>query len=144
MNADSAADHAARDRLDRLVDGQLRAQHDGDLEAIVASMAPGVVYDVVGADDNPIQGIAAVRHRYRELVGSTLHERDVPVRRLYGPDFVLDEHLWQGRVIGRAFGHDGRGRWLSHRELCLLEVRDDRIVRQTIWNDAAAIGRQLP
>jgi ketosteroid isomerase-like protein len=129
--------------LDRLVDGQLRAEHDGDVEAILASMAATVVHDLVGSADNPIHGLEAVRRRYQDLLAATVHERDVPLRRLYGQDHVLDEHVWSGRLTGRAFEIDGHGRWLSYRVLWLLEVRDGRIVRETVWHDLAAIRRQL-
>ena len=129
--------------LDRLVDAQLRAEHDGDIEAILAPMDDAVVHDLVGATENPVQGLEAVRRRYHDLLAATVHERDVPLRRLYGPDFVLDEHVWSGRLIGRAFEIDGHGRWLSHRVMWLVQVRDGRIVRETVWNDLAAIQRQL-
>lgn len=132
-----------RAHLDRLVDGQLRAEHDGDIEAILAPMADVIVHHVVGTTDDPIHGLEAVRRRYHDLLAATVHERDVPLRRLYGRDFVLDEHVWSGRLTGRAFEIDGHGRWLSHRVLWLLEVRDGWIIRQTIWNDLSAIRRQL-
>ena len=142
MKPQQDPDEAQAD-LDRLVDAQLRAEHDGDIEAILASMADAIVHDVVGSTDNPIQGLEAVRRRYHDLLAATVHERDVPLRRLYGPDFVLDEHVWSGRLTGRAFDIDGHGRWISHRVLWLLEVRDGRIVRETVWNDLSAIRRQL-
>src|ERR1035437_6741307 len=129
--------------LDRLVDGQLRAEHDGDVEAILPWMAATVVHDLVGSADNPIHGLEAVRRRYQDLLAATVHERDVPLRRLYGQDHVLDEHVWSGRLTGRAFEIDGHGRWLSYRVLWLLEVRNGRIVRETVWHDLAAIRRQL-
>jgi hypothetical protein len=129
--------------LDRLVDGQLRAEHDGDIEGILAPMTAGIVHEVIGLADDPIHGLEAVRHRYRDLLAASVHERDVPIRRRYGRGFVLDEHVWSGRLTGRAFDIDGRGRWLSHRVLWLLEVQDGRIVRETVWNDLSAIRKQL-
>ena len=129
--------------FDRIVDGQLRAEHDGDLEAILAPMADLIVHDVVGSADGPIRGLAAVRRRYQEFLTATVHERDVPIRRLYGSDFVFDEHAWHGRLTGHAFDIDGHGRWISYRVAWLIDVRDGRIVRQTVWNDLAAIRRQL-
>jgi hypothetical protein len=54
--------------LDRLVDARLRAEHDGDIEAILAPLAEAIVHDVVGSIDNPIQGCEAVRRRYAEHV----------------------------------------------------------------------------
>jgi hypothetical protein len=133
----------AQAEFDRLVDWQLRAEHDGDIEAILAPMADAIVHDVVGSTDNPILGLEAVRHRYQEVLAARVHERDVPLRRLYRRDFVLDEYVWSGRLTGRAFEIDGHGRWLSHRVVWLLEVRDGQIVRQTVWNDLATIRRQL-
>ncbi len=141
LQPDPATDDRAN--LGRIVDAHLLAEHDGDIEAILAPMAEAVLHDVVGSTENPLQGIEAVRRRYRDQLAVTIHERDVPLRRLYGPDFVLDEQLWQGRLTGRAFEIDGHGRWVSYRVLRLLEVRDGRIVRQTVWNDLAAIRRQL-
>jgi uncharacterized protein len=132
-----------RTTLDRIIDVQLRAEHDGDVQAIVGAMDEGVVHDLVGSLDNPVQGLAAVRRRYQDLLAATVHERDIPLRRLYGPDFVVDEHVWSGRLTGRAFELDGRGRWISHRSLRLVEVTNGRISRETVWNDIEAIRRQL-
>ena len=144
MESQPDVDAVSQADLDRLVDAQLRAEHDGDIEAILAPMADAIVHDVVGSPDDPVQGLEAVRRRYQDVLAATVHERDVPIRRLYGTDFVLDEHVWSGRLTGRAFGIDGHGRWLRHRVLWLLEVRDGRIIRKTVWNDIPAIRRQLP
>jgi hypothetical protein len=54
--------------FDRLVDGQLRAEHDGDIEAILAPLAEAIVHDVVGSIDSPFQGCDAVRGRYAERI----------------------------------------------------------------------------
>jgi predicted ester cyclase len=143
MQPNPNPDQDARARLGRIADAHLRAEHDGDLEAILAPLAHGIVHDTVGSTENPIRGLDAVRGHYRDQLAVMIHERDVPLRRLFGPDFVVDEHLWQGRLTGRAFELDGHGRWVSYRVLSVLEVRDDRIVRQTVWNDLAAIRRQL-
>ena len=134
---------SGRAALDRLVDGRLRAEHDGDLEAIVAPMSDAIVHEVVGSPAGPIHGLADVRRRYADMLAATVHEQDGPIRRLYGSDFVLDEHMWSGRLTGRAFEIDGHGRWLSYRVLRLFEVEDGHIVRETVWNDLASIQRQL-
>jgi hypothetical protein len=133
-----------RRNLDRLVDAQLRAEHDADIEAILALMSDAVVHDVVGLADNPVRGLVAVRRRYQAFLGATVHLRDEPLARRYGAGFVIDEHVWSGRLTGRAFDIDGHGRQLDHRVLWLLEVADGRIVREVIWNDVQAIRRQLP
>jgi ketosteroid isomerase-like protein len=133
-----------RRMLDRLVDAQLRAEHDADVEAILALMSDAIVHDVVGLAENPVRGLAAVRRRYQAFLGATVHVRDEPLGRRYGNGFVVDEHVWSGRLTGNAFGIDGRGRRLDHRVMWLLEVADGRIVREVIWNDVQAIQRQLP
>jgi hypothetical protein len=143
MKPQADHDEDARAMFDRIIDDQLCAEHDGDLEAILAPMADSIVHDVVGSADGPIRGLAAVRRRYQEFLTAVVHERDVPIRRLYGRDFALDEHAWHGRLTGHAFEIDGHGRWISYRVLSLFEIRDGRIVRQTVWNDLAAIRRQL-
>ncbi len=143
MKSQPQPNEDARARLDHIVDAQLCAEHDGDIEAILALMADSIVHDVVGSADGPIQGLEAVRRRYQESLAATVHESDVPIRRSYGKDFVLDEHAWHGRLTGRAFEIDGHGRWISYRVLWILEVRGSQIVRQTVWNDLASIRRQL-
>ena len=143
MNPVDDLDSNARADLDRLVEGQLRAEHDGDIEGILAPMSDAIVHEIVGLAADPIEGIEAVRQRYRDLLAASVHEHDVPIRRRYGTHFVLDEHIWSGRLTGRAFGIDGHGRQLSHRVLWLFEIDRGRIVRETIWNDLSAIQRQL-
>ncbi len=59
--------------LDRLVNAQLRAEHDGDIEAILAPMAEAIVHDEVGLANNPIHGLEAVRRRYDDLLPATVH-----------------------------------------------------------------------
>ena len=133
-----------RRTLDRLVDAQLRAEHDADVDAILALMSDAVIHDVVGLAEGPVHGLAAVRRRYQASFAATVHLRDEPLGRRYGAGFVVDEHVWSGRLTGHAFGIDGRGRQLDHRVLWLLEVAGGRIVREVIWNDLSAIRRQLP
>mgnify|MGYP000993136875 CR=1 FL=1 len=67
------------------------------------------------------------------------------LRRRYGPDFVVDESLWQGRAAGRPFGLAGNGRPLAFRILHLFEFDGHgAITRENVWLDFAAILAQLP
>lgn len=115
----------ARAVLDGIVDGLLRAEQDVDLAAILAPMADGVVRDVVRSPDNPTQGLGALLRRpYCDQLAAKVHERNVPLRRLSGWGFVLDEQAWLSRLTGRAFEIDGHRRWLNHRRG--LAPRDPR------------------
>lgn len=143
VRQDNRANAFSRADLDRLVDGQLRAEHDNDIEAILAPMADAIAHHVVGSNEQAAVGREAVRRRYQDLLAASVHERDEPIRRLYGTDFVLDEHVWSGHLTGRAFEIDGHGRRLRHRVLWLFEVRDGQIVTETVWNDLGEIRRQL-
>ena len=67
-----------------------------------------------------------------------------PLRRLYGEDFVVDETLWQGRVVnGRPFLMEGKSGPVSFRLLHVFELRQGKIASEQVWCDLAALQRQL-
>ena len=96
-----------------------------------------------GFPGGPARGKEAVRAFYERLFADIAGERTDPVRRLYGPDFLVDEVVWHGRAVGRPFGFDGGNRPFSHRLLHVLEFRDGLICRENVWLDFAAIAEQL-
>ena len=66
------------------------------------------------------------------------------LRRLYGPNFMVDDSVWSVKAPGRPFGIEGRGRPLEFRLLHVLEFADSGdIRRENVWIDLAAIQRQL-
>jgi len=133
-----------RARLDLLVDTQLHALRDGDVETITSTMTDDVEYDLVGAFPNSVRGRDAVRaHLLREFA-NTMYERDVPLRRLYGDGFVVDEMIWEGRITGRVGSLVGHGRRVTQRILRIFELRAGRVARQSVYFDFAAMTRQLP
>ena len=46
----------------------MRAEHDGDIEGILAPMSAAISHEIVGLADAPIHGLEAVRQRYRDLL----------------------------------------------------------------------------
>lgn len=69
----------------------------------------------------------------------------MPVRRLYGDGFLIDESLWQGHAPGRPFGLEGQGRPLDFRLLHVVEFTETgQIQKEQVWIDLAAILQQLP
>jgi hypothetical protein len=143
MDSETALDAARRTQLDMLVDTLLHALRGGDVETLMAGLTDDVEYELVGSSPSAIHGKDAVRaHHVRELA-NTMPERDIPLRRLYGHGFVIDELIWEGRITGRVGQLIGSGRRVSHRILRIFEVRDLLVARQTIYSDFVAITRQL-
>ena len=99
------------ERIDQLIDEHFRYEATDDVDAVVASLTPDAAHHVVPSPVGPIRGRDAARAFYRRLFDALAGEQVTPVRRLYGSDFVVDEVLWQGRVIdGSIFLCDGRTR----------------------------------
>jgi len=134
----------SRTALELLVDTHLHALRDGDLETIMGTVRDDVEYDLIGAVPNSLRGRDAVRAHHLQEFANTMHERDVPLRRLYGEGFVVDELIWEGRITGRVGSLVGNGRRVTQRILRIFEVHDGRVARQSIYFDFAAMTRQLP
>lgn len=138
------ADATERTALDLLVDTHLHALRDGDVETVMSTVTDDVEYDLVGTFPSSVRGRDAVRTHHLQEFANTMYERDVPLRRLYGDGFVVDELIWEGRITGRVGSLVGNGRRVTQRILRVFEVRDGRVARQSIYVDFAAMTRQLP
>jgi uncharacterized protein len=136
-------DAAQRTRLDLLVDTYLHGLRDGDVETLLSTCADDIELDLVGSTPTSIRGKDAVRAHHLSEFANTMHERDVPLRRLYGFGFVLDELIWEGRITGRVGPLIGNGRRVSQRVLRIFEVSEGCVTRQSVYTDFAAITRQL-
>jgi hypothetical protein len=143
MDSETTLDAARRSLLDLLVDTLLHALRGGDVETVMACLTDDVEYDLVGSSPSSLRGKDAVRAHHVQEFANTMPERDVPLRRLYGNGFVIDELIWEGRITGRVGVLIGSGRRVSHRILRIFEVRDQLVARQTIYSDFVAITRQL-
>jgi hypothetical protein len=132
-----------RELLDCIVDAWTRAEHDADDEEIRRLLDDDVVLVVVGLAQADLQGRSAVGSWQRQQVANALHERDVPMQRVYGWASVLDDVVRESRVTGRLFGLPGCGRRVSYRLRRLFELRDGRVSRLTVWPDLEALATQL-
>ena len=57
---------------------------------------------------------------------------------------MVDETLWHGRIEnGRVFLCDGMSGKVSFRLLHVFELEGDKIKREQVWCDLAAIQKQL-
>ncbi len=129
--------------MDAVLEAHYKYEAADDVDGVLSTLTDDVVHDVVGFPGGPARGKEAVRAFYEHLFADIAGERIDPVRRLYGPDFLVDEVVWHGRAVGRPFGFDGRNRPFSHRLLHVLEFRDGLICRENVWLDFAAIAEQL-
>jgi predicted ester cyclase len=72
--------------------------------------------------------------------------RFTTVRRLYGPNLVIDESDVTAIALQPPFGLpvQGGGHPFRFRLLHVFELRDGLISREQAWFDTKAIERQLP
>lgn len=130
--------------MDRRIDAHFGFEARDDVEGVLATMAPDVEHDVVGWPTGPVNGRASTRPFYEALFAD-LSDGQVECRkRLYGPDFLVDDSVWRGKAPGRPFGLEGRNRPLEFRLLHVVEFAGNGdIRRENVWVDLASIQQQL-
>lgn len=131
-------------QMDALIDQHFRFEATDDVEGVVATLAEGAEHEIIPSPFGPLRDRDAIRRFYRQLFADLRGEGVTPLRRLYGPDFLLDESLWEGQVIdGGPFLCPGRSGRVKFRLLHVFELKDGKIARETVWCDLAAIQQQL-
>jgi steroid delta-isomerase-like uncharacterized protein len=134
----------SKEQFDRMIDRHFRFEAEDDVEGVLSTMAPDVEHDVVGSPTGPLHGTQQARGFYEALFADLSGEKVTSLRRYYGPDFVVDESLWEGTAPGRPFGIPGGGKRLSFRLLHVFDIAPDgRIRRENVWIDLASIMQQL-
>lgn len=130
--------------MDRRIDEHFGFEARDDVEGVLATLAPDVEHDVVGWPSGPVRGRASTRPFYEALFAD-LSDGQVECRkRLYGPDFLVDDSVWRGKAPGRPFGLEGRNRPLEFRLLHVVEFAGNGdIRRENVWVDLASIQQQL-
>ena len=130
--------------MDRKLDEHFAFEAADNVEGVLATLAPDVVHDIVGAPTGPTHGRDSARPFYEGLFADLSDGKVECLRRLYGENFVVDESLWRGRAPGRPFGIEGKGRPLEFRLLHVIEYAENGdIARENVWLDMAAIQSQL-
>lgn len=133
------------EHMNRKLDEHFGYEAADDVEGVLATLAPDVVHDIVGAPTGPTLGREAARGFYVQLFADLADGSVETLRRLHGPNFIIDESLWRGTAPGRPFGVEGLGRPLEFRLLHVMEFSESgEISRENVWVDMAAILRQLP
>jgi predicted ester cyclase len=130
--------------MDRRLDEHFGYEARDDVAGVLATLAPDVEHDIVGWPAGPVRGRDAAKQFYDALFADLADGRVESRRRLYGPNFLVDDSYWRGTAPGRPFGLDGRGRPLEFRLLHIVEfTAEGAIARENVWIDLAAMQRQL-
>lgn len=131
--------------MDRKIDEHFGFEAADNIEGVLSTLSPDATHDIVGWPGGPTRGRENARAFYTQTFGDLADSKVTVVKRLYGPNFLVDESIWQGRAPGRPFGLEGRNRPLKFRLLHIVEFSDDgQIARENVWLDMAAILQQLP
>ena len=130
--------------MDAVMARHFEAEAAHDRAGILATLTENAEHEPGGFPGAPF-------HSHDELMGfyevlfEELEQHDiVPVRRLHGHDFLVDEIQYRGRArndfMGFEFGAEGKP--VDFRLLHVCEFEGDRISREQVWLDVNAIRFQ--
>jgi ketosteroid isomerase-like protein len=132
------------EQMDALVNEHFNFEATDDIDGVMGTLSEDAEHEVIPSPVGALTEPAKMRSYYEMLFNDLKGESVTPLRRLYGPDFLIDETLWHGYVAdGRPFLCDGKSGNVSFRLLHVFEVRDGKIGREQVWCDLAAIQSQL-
>lgn len=130
--------------MDRRIDEHFGFEAFDDVEGVLATLSPDVEHDIVGWPGGPTRGREAARPFYEALFADLSDGKVTCVKRLYGPNFLVDESVWRGIATGRPFGLPGGNRPLAFRLLHIIEFAETGTIRrENVWIDFASIIQQL-
>ncbi len=130
--------------MDEVLSRHFTAEAAHDQAGILATLTENAEHEPVGFPGAPFHGHAELMGFY-EVLFEQLEQTEVqPVRRLYGPSFVLDEVQYRGRALDNFMGFDfgPGGKPVDFRLLHVCEFDGDRISREQVWLDVTAIRMQ--
>jgi predicted ester cyclase len=131
-------------QMDKKMDEHFAFEGADDVGGVLATLAHDVEHDIVGWPHGPSHGREGARSFYEAMFLDLSDSKVRCVKRLYGPNFMVDESVWSGKAPGRPFGLEGRNRPLEFRLLHVMEFTDTGdIKRENVWIDLAAIQQQL-
>jgi predicted ester cyclase len=130
--------------MDEVLNRHFEAEAAHDRPGILATLTADAEHEPVGFPGAPF-------HTHDELMGfyealfARLEQIEIrPVRRLHGPDFLVDEVQYLGRAYGHFMGFDfgAEGKPVDFRLLHVCEFAGNRISREQVWLDVNAIRAQ--
>ena len=132
-------------QMDQKMDEHFAFEGRDDIDGVLATLTDDVEHDIVGWPFGPAHDREGARKFYETLFVDLSDGKVRRMKRLYGPNFMVDESIWSGRAPGMPFGLEGRNRALEFRLLHVMEFADSGdIKRENVWIDLASIVQQLP
>lgn len=130
--------------MDDVLERHFIAEAAHDRPGILATLTEDAEHEPVGFPGAPFRGHDELM-RFYEVLYDELKQQDIqPIRRLHGPNFVVDEVQYRGHAfrnfMGFDFGTDGKP--VDFRLLHVCEFDGDRISREQVWLDVNAIRTQ--
>lgn len=126
-----------------MIDRHFAAENAHDVEATLATYTDDVVWDDVTHPRSPFRGKRAVAEVYGGILQAIPDLNLRSVWRIRCGDYVVDEAIVTGHVVGEFVGVAGGGAPVSFRLLHIFELRDGLIARENGWFDSAAVRRQV-
>lgn len=130
--------------MDEVLARHFAAEAAQDRPAILATLTTDAEHEPVGFPGAPFHGHDQLMGFY-EVLFEQLEQVDVqPVRRLHGPNFLIDEVQYRGRAFANFMGFDfgPAGKPVDFRLLHVCEFEGDRISREQVWLDVNAVRAQ--
>src|SRR5688500_9208539 len=84
------------EQMNRKLDEHFGYECRDDVDGVLATLAPDVVHDIVGAPTGPTSGRESARGFYEQLFADLADGSVQSLRRLHGQNFIVDESLWRG------------------------------------------------
>lgn len=130
--------------MDDVLARHFTAEAAQDRSGILATLTNDAEHEPVAFAGAPFYGHDESMRSY-EVLFDELEQQDVqPIRRLHGPNFVVDEVQYRGRALRDFMGFDSGtdGRPVDFRLLQVRELDGNRISREQVWLDVNAIHAQ--
>jgi predicted ester cyclase len=130
--------------MDEVLTRHFAAEAAHDRPGILATLTENAEHEPVGFPGAPFHGHEALMRFYEVLFEQLEQIQIEPVRRLHGPNFLVDEVQYKGRAFGNFMGFDfgPAGKPVDFRLLHVCEFDGDRMRREQVWLDVNAIRMQ--
>ena len=130
--------------MDAVMARHFEAEAAHDRAGILSTLTEDAEHEPVGFPGAPFHSHDELMGFYEVLFQELEQHEILPVRRLHGESFLVDEVQYRGRAhdgfMGFEFGADGSP--VDFRLLHVCEFEGDRISREQVWLDVNAIRFQ--
>lgn len=130
--------------MDEVLARHFAAESAHDRAGILSTLTDDAEHEAVGFPGAPFRGHDQLM-RFYEVLFEDLEQTEIePVRRLYGPNFLVDEVQYRGRAFRNFMGFDfgAEGKPVDFRLLHVCEFEGNRMSREQVWLDVNAVRMQ--